>query len=300
MQRRRGVLFLGDHHHGDQLIFSSFTRYTHSFPKQQPSRVDTLALSQTQTKKPRVTMKILSSAFVTMIGVSSTVAFVSPSAKAAGRANVNVQRHLFKLFGNAFGSTNTGKYPIYAEEAVMSKKAHGTSEKPVQKNLRWKCDYDTADRICNFNRHYAEHGGYWETTDFLKTLSEEEQPIKFYDSVTGAHLFTAPIGRSMEDFVKESIGHGWPSFRDQECIWDDVRCLKNGECISVRTISRICYLRCSIHIHDLTFALFLLISAYILRQVVLTLATIYLTALATDTALTWFLWPGDLRSKLDY
>ena len=182
-------------------------------------------------------MKVTSSTFITMIGFSSlqsSRAFVSPSAKAAGRANSNVQRHMFKLFGNVFGNTNTGEYPIYAEEAVMSKKAHGTSEKPVQKGLRWKCDFDTADRICNFNRHYAEHGGYWETTDFLKTLSEEELPIKFYDSVTGAHLFTAPIGRSMDDFVKESISHGWPSFRDQETIWDDVRCLKNGECISVR------------------------------------------------------------------
>jgi hypothetical protein len=38
----------------------------------------------------------------------------------------------------------------------MSPKAHGTSSTPVQKDLRWGCDYDTADRICNFNRHYAE------------------------------------------------------------------------------------------------------------------------------------------------
>lgn len=182
-----------------------------------------------------VTMKILSSASVTMIslGVSSlgsSLAFVPHSVKAAGRGNANVQRHLFNLFGTA----STGKYPIYTEEAVMSQKAHGTSEKPVQKDLRWKCDFDTADRICNFNRHYAEHGGYWQTTDFIKTMSEEEQPIKFYDSVTGAHLFTAPVGRSMEDFLKESQSHGWPSFRDQECIWEDVRCLKNGECVSVR------------------------------------------------------------------
>lgn len=35
----------------------------------------------------------------------------------------------------------------------MSKKAHGTSEKPVMKDLKWGCDYDTADKICNFNRY---------------------------------------------------------------------------------------------------------------------------------------------------
>ena len=42
----------------------------------------------------------------------------------------------------------------------MSRKAHGTSSKPVQKNLKYGCDFDTADRICNFNRHYAEYSGY--------------------------------------------------------------------------------------------------------------------------------------------
>ena len=98
----------------------------------------------------------------------------------------------------------------------MSKKAHGTSDKPVMKDLRWGCDYETADRICNFNRHYAEYAGYWQTTEFLKSIEKEEQPIKFYDSVTGDLLFTAPVGRSMEDFIKESRSHGWPSFRDSE------------------------------------------------------------------------------------
>ena len=62
------------------------------------------------------------------------------------------------LFAGASGS---GKYPIYCEEDVMSQKAHGTCEKPVQENLRWNCDRNTADRICCFNRHYAEHAGMY-------------------------------------------------------------------------------------------------------------------------------------------
>jgi hypothetical protein len=49
--------------------------------------------------------------------------------------------------------------PIVASEEIMSKKSHGTSEKPVMKELRWACDYEVADRICNFNRHYAEYAG---------------------------------------------------------------------------------------------------------------------------------------------
>jgi hypothetical protein len=38
----------------------------------------------------------------------------------------------------------------------MSQKAHGTSPKPVQEKLRWGCDPKLADKICCFNRHYAE------------------------------------------------------------------------------------------------------------------------------------------------
>lgn len=137
------------------------------------------------------------------------------------------------LFNRLFGSAPSSEYPIMTGEETMSQKGHGTSKKPVQKELRWNCDNETADRICNFNRHYAEYAGYWESTSFLKSIKDEEGPIKFYDSVTGKHLFTAPVGRSMEDFVKESRSHGWPSFRDQEVVWEGgVRCLTNGECIS--------------------------------------------------------------------
>jgi peptide methionine sulfoxide reductase MsrB len=121
------------------------------------------------------------------------------------------------------------------DESIMSPKAHGTSEVPVQKNLRWGCDYDTADRICNFNRHYAEHAGYFSTTEFLKEAKSkaEGEKITYYDSNTGKPLFIAPVGRSMSDFLKESKAHGWPSFRDEEVVWENVRCLKNGESVSV-------------------------------------------------------------------
>lgn len=27
--------------------------------------------------------------------------------------------------------------------------------------------------------------------------------------------------------------HGWPSFRDEEVVWDNVRCLSDGEAVSV-------------------------------------------------------------------
>ena len=122
-------------------------------------------------------------------------------------------------------------YPLKGDESLMSQKGHGTSEKPVMKDLKWNCDYDTADRVCNFNRHYAEHAGYWSTTSYLEEV-DRENPTKYFDAVTGNHLFTAPMGRSMEDYLVESGSHGWPSFRDEEVNWDYVRVLDNGECIS--------------------------------------------------------------------
>ena len=124
------------------------------------------------------------------------------------------------------------KLPIMADESVMAPKAHGTTETPVQQNLRWNCEWKTADKICSFNRHYAEYAGYWESTNFLEEVDREKETT-YYDSVSGKPLFIAPRGRSFEDFAKESKSHGWPSFRDEEVVWENVRCLKDGEAISV-------------------------------------------------------------------
>jgi len=120
----------------------------------------------------------------------------------------------------------------FCDESVMSQKAHGTSVAPVQQELRWNVDRGTADRICSFNRHYAEYAGYYKTTNFLKEVSRDE-PTVYYDSVTGKPLFVAPIGRSMLDFLAESSTHGWPSFRDEEVVWENMRVLKSsGEAVS--------------------------------------------------------------------
>ena len=51
------------------------------------------------------------------------------------------------------------KYPLVGSESIMAPKAHGTARHPVQAELRWGCDRAVADRICCFNRHYAEHSG---------------------------------------------------------------------------------------------------------------------------------------------
>mmetsp|Transcript_8911 Transcript_8911/g.20617 ORF Transcript_8911/g.20617 Transcript_8911/m.20617 type:complete len:173 (-) Transcript_8911:53-571(-) len=125
---------------------------------------------------------------------------------------------------------------VMGDESIMSQKEHGTSATPVQQNLRWKCNRELADRICNFNRHGAERAGYFMATPFVREATEEYKTkgkITFYDSNTGKPLFEAPKGRSLESFLKESQSHGWPSFRDKEVVWENVRCLPNGEAISV-------------------------------------------------------------------
>lgn len=125
---------------------------------------------------------------------------------------------------------------IQGDESIMSQKEHGTSRTPVQSPLRWGCDDKVADQICNFNRHYAEYSGYWQATTFLEeveTAVKEGTPIWFYDSNTGKPLFHAPVNRSWEEFLKESRSHGWPSFRDDEVVWENVRVLPGGETVSV-------------------------------------------------------------------
>ena len=125
------------------------------------------------------------------------------------------------------GQTKYGPPVVMGSEDIVAPKAHGTCTQPVQHDLRFGCDAKTADRICCFNRHYAEHSGYAWGTSWPTEIPEE--PINYYDSVSGKQLFRAPVGRSRADFLAESKKHGWPSFRDAEVYWDNVRALANGE-----------------------------------------------------------------------
>jgi hypothetical protein len=95
-------------------------------------------------------MKFISIAFLAMAARSASG--FAPLAAATNRAAFSTKVY-------------AGKLPVVASEEVMSKKSHGTSEKPVMKELRWSCDYEVADRICNFNRHYAEYAGTYNDYD---------------------------------------------------------------------------------------------------------------------------------------
>ncbi len=134
-----------------------------------------------------------------------------------------VTTSFFLMMGTTSSSSTTtsGKYPIYGDESIMRQKAHGTCDKPAMRKLRWGVSYETTDRVCCFNRHYAEHSGYFETTRFLEEVDKEGETT-YYDPIDGKPLFIAPRGRSFEEFKKESLSHGWPSFRDQEVNYSGV------------------------------------------------------------------------------
>ncbi len=74
---------------------------------------------------------------------------------------------------------------------------------------------------------------HFENWNSMIQIIIKSEPITFYDSVTGKPLFNAPVGRTMSGFLKESQDHGWPSFRDEEVVWENVRCLENGETVSL-------------------------------------------------------------------
>lgn len=74
------------------------------------------------------------------------------------------------------------------EREIMSPKAVGTCSSHVQPQLRFGCQPQLAERICCFNRHYAEPSGFLDDTQFYEVMRAAEdsgQPVTFYDSISG-------------------------------------------------------------------------------------------------------------------
>ncbi|KAL7434106.1 hypothetical protein ACHAXM_003881 [Skeletonema potamos] len=95
-------------------------------------------------------------------------------------------------------------------------------------------DYSVADRICCHNHKYAEYRGYLAApeVDFFGRLDPSVETV-FYDSVCGLPLFIAPRGRSFDEFKEESLKHGWPSFRPEESVSENIIIYNDGRMESV-------------------------------------------------------------------
>lgn len=75
------------------------------------------------------------------------------------------------------------------DESIMSNKGeHGTSHTGLMEKLLYNVDRGVADRICNHNRHYAEHSGYFRKTTFTKDV-DPNGVTEYYDSNSGKLLF---------------------------------------------------------------------------------------------------------------
>ena len=119
------------------------------------------------------------------------------------------------------------------DESLMKRRAHGTCARALPMPLRWSVDHATADNICCFNRHYAESSGSATSNALYMAEARQGDEITYYDSATSKPLFIAPRGRTLKDFLAESDRHGWPSFRTQEVVWENVRVLSDGEAVSI-------------------------------------------------------------------
>ena len=139
-----------------------------------------------------------------------------------------------------WATVEVGTALVRGDDALMSRKAHGSSAYPVQAQLRWGCDAELADRICCFNRRFAEPRGYWQLTRLAAALRDavatpphgEGGALTFFDSVSARPLFQLPLTSadgSLAEFEEASTTHGWPSFREGQVDWRHVRVLSDGE-----------------------------------------------------------------------
>lgn len=132
---------------------------------------------------------------------------------------------------------------VPGDAGMMTTKKDGTSTgSPPMSRLLWDVDAKVADRICTRNRRYAEKSGSWvKGSTFMEateTARREGRRVTFHDSVSGLALFRVPGGngngaRTWPEFILESKHHGWPSFRDDEVVHENVRVLPGGETVSI-------------------------------------------------------------------
>ena len=114
--------------------------------------------------------------------------------------------------------------PASVSAAANNQQCHGLDPQPgLVSFLGATLDYEVADRICCHNHRFAEIRGYLAApeVDLFGRLDPSVETT-FYDSVCGIPLFIAPRGRTFEEFKEESLHHGWPSFRPEEMISENV------------------------------------------------------------------------------
>lgn len=97
---------------------------------------------------------------------------------------------------------------------------YNLSNKPIPDELPIFDPNETlGEAICCDERYLGLAEPKWtfnrSDINLFKYLNTKGQTF-FFDSVCGLPLFTIPKNRTLDDFKKESLKHGWPSFHDEE------------------------------------------------------------------------------------
>jgi len=82
-----------------------------------------------------------------------------------------------------------------------------------------------AESVCcdSRNNKKAEPQFVYAAPDInLYAEMEKNGVTTFYDSVCGVPLFRAPVGRTLQEFQEDTDEHGWPSFRSEEVLTENV------------------------------------------------------------------------------
>ncbi|CAK9024148.1 unnamed protein product [Durusdinium trenchii] len=104
-------------------------------------------------------------------------------------------------------------------------------------SLRWGISADlkvgpfTAEAVCCANHRFAEEPHFWSQNAAFVAAAKaatEKNPLVFFDSACDVPLFKAPVGRNTSQWLEESA-HGWPSFRSQEMVSENLVTFAGGE-----------------------------------------------------------------------
>jgi len=131
---------------------------------------------------------------------------------------------------------------LFLAREACAGQSTGSFTKCFQKEpLMYGCD-DFRDRYesicCTVPQPYAEHSGFLQTVHFFGKLEAKHgsspNEVVFYDSQCGIPIYVAPRGRTYQEWKKESLNHGWPSFRETEVVKENVHVEDgyNGELVS--------------------------------------------------------------------
>merc|ERR1719162_2626559 len=87
-----------------------------------------------------------------------------------------------------------------------------------------------AESICcdSRNKMRAEPRFLFEAPDIQLFSLLDNGVTTFYDSVCGIPLFRAPVNRTLADFEADTNEHGWPSFRPEEVVQENVVTVSPG------------------------------------------------------------------------